>query len=203
MSYKFYPLKDTEKKTFADMYAEKLPRGYQDLSLYKMLQAKPSFYPGWMYVTIQKEEDVTAKPITVFTKQDEIVMMDWQAATLLSFNQTAPLVLSVDNITDYLVFFFAHVRGQEGGMQIISSYDDFKWREEPVPQVKKTLSGLIRAPYLMSWDEQNRAYELGAHILFRNNLFECRIKINREGDIDVSERTLQVEDMPLLDISVE
>ncbi len=199
MPAKFFPVTDSEKKQLFETLSAHLPAGYADPSFCKVLQARLPFYPEWQCFDIQKEADATAGSITLFKKNQEVVVLDWQSKTILEFNKTAPLMLSVDDIAAYVMFYFSHVRARDGRMHIISSYDDLNWREEPAPHVKKALASLIRAPHLMSWDEQNHSYEVGAHILLHNHLLECRLHVNRLGEIDVSERTLQVEDMPLLD----
>ena len=203
MSDKYLPVTEDKKKALSAQLGDVLPPGYKDLSICQVLKGSPAFYPNWTCYEIQKEEDVTAKPLCVFVKNKEVVPLDWQAATLLKFNKEAPLVLSIHDITHYVRFFFSHVRVRDGSMKIVTTYDDLKWREEPANQVKKALAALIRPPHLISWDEETHSYEVGAHILFHNNLFECRLHVNRLGEIDVSERTMQVEDMPLIDPSVE
>lgn len=199
MTYKFFPLEENEKQELADKVSSNLPLGYQDLSFCKVFQAEMPFYAGWVCYEIQKEEDVTAKPITFFVKDDKVLILDWQPKTILEFNKEVPLVLSIDDISSYVLFFFSHTRARDGQMKIVTSYDDFRWREEPADTVKRALSSLLRSPYLVSWNEQERVYEVGAHILFQHNLFDCRLMVNRFGEIEITERTLQVEDMPLLD----
>lgn len=201
MSDKFFPVQDNEKK--AELQArlgDHLPVGYKDLSFCRVLQGTLGFYPGWTCLHIHKEENVTKQAVVIFFKEDEeTVTLDWKVATILKFNQKAPLKLSIHDITPYVQFFFTNVRAKDGPMKIISLYDELKWREEPSGTVKKALASLIRPPHLISWDEENHAYEVGAHILFHNNLFECRLLVNKDGQIDVTERVLQVEDMPVLD----
>ena len=203
MPTKYFPVSDHEKKALFTDVSDHMPAGYKDPSYCSVMSGTPGFYPEWTLYEIQKQEDVTSKPITLLKKDNVVKVLDWQAKTVLEFNKAAPLILSIHEIAPYVRFYFSHVRGRDGMMQVISSYDDFKWREEPAPQVKKALSSLIRPPHLISWDDTHHDYEVGAHILFQNNLFECKLHVNRHGEVDVQERTLQVENMPLLDSVVE
>lgn len=203
MPAKLFPVSEDNKKILFEDVADKMPAGYKDASYCTVMSGKPGFYPEWELYQIQKEEDVTSQPITAFKKGTDIFLLDWKAQTILEFNKTAPLILSIHEIAPYVRFYFSNVRGRDGMMEVVSAYDDFKWREEPPPQVKKALSSLIRPPHLISWDDTSHDYEIGAHILFQNNLYECRLVVNRLGEIDIQERTLQVEDMPLLDPVIE
>ncbi len=205
MGDKFFPVQDTGEKAELQARLEShLPVGYKDLSFCRVLQGSCNFYPGWTCVHVHKEENVTKSPVVLFFKEGEqVVTLDWQAGTILKFNQKAPLVLSIHDITHYVQFFFGNTRAKDGRMQIVSMYDELKWREEPAGTIKKALNPLIRPPYLIAWDEDSHAYEVGAHILFQNNLFECRLLVNKIGQIDVTDRILQVEDMPILDPLVE
>ncbi|MCB9963618.1 MAG: hypothetical protein H6855_01105 [Rhodospirillales bacterium] len=199
MSEKFHLLTADEKKQLSAQLGESLPFGYQDLGFCKVVRTELPFYPGWQFVQIQKNEDLSAIPVSFFYQGTEVEILDWQADTIYRLNQKIPLHLSIADISAYVLFFLSHTRTRDGQMQIISSYEDFKWREEPSTSAKKSLSALIRPPHLVSWDEANRAYELGAHILFGTELFECRLRVNRHGEIQVTDRMLQVEDVPVLE----
>ena len=200
MSEKFLSLNDDQKKMLSASYHAHLPTGYQDLSGYKVLQTEWSFYPGWSYVEIYNPDQEEHHPLSMFFANEKVFVPDCRAASLLKFNGEAPLVVTAVNVTQYIEFFFAHVRMKDGFMRVISSYEDLNWREEPAGTTRKTLSSLIRAPHIISWDEINSSYEVGAHLLFQQHLFECRLHINRYGEIEINERQLQVEDMPLVDV---
>jgi hypothetical protein len=203
MLHKFSALDFEEREHFLKDAGALLPPSYKTPRVSKIMKGSLSFYKGWDYFEIETEDHTEGAPVSLIRKGTEIILFDWQISTLLAFNQKAPLDLSLNNAPPYVVFFFSHVRMKDGLMRIIQSYEDLSWREDPSPTVKKTLTSLLRPVHILSWDDVQKIYELRAHILFLNNLFDCRLQVLKSGEVRIIERTLLVEGMPVLDKLIE
>ena len=125
-------------------------------------------------------------------------MLDWNPQTIYTINQDIPVNLTVRNVCKYLEFFFQYTRGPEGRMVIVNNSDHFQWREEPPLTVRKTLASVIQPSMVVSWDEDENTYEVNAFLMFKNHLFNALIQIDRNGVIEILDRSVQVEDMPLI-----
>lgn len=197
MSDKFHPLTPEEKECFIKAFKGSLPADFGDLSQTNILQREYDFYPEWLYIQIERKGSI--RPRSLLYKEEDICILNWQVKDLIDFNLNAPLILSINNVLEYVSFFFAHVKGPGGVMRLISHYDDLRWREEPSPQERRALNSFLRAPHLLTWDDHNKTYEVGVFFLFQQNLFQARIFVRVDGSVEIKDRTVQVEEMPVLD----
>jgi hypothetical protein len=195
---KYDSLTDTEKEKLAKTLKNELPEPYQDLTRYNVLKHEYDFYPGWICYEIGQREQLHGKPLIALVKGDKGILLDWNPQTVYTINQEIPLNLTVRNVCKYLEFFFQYTRVPEGRMLIVNNSDHFQWREEPPLAVRKTLASVIQPAMVVAWDEDENTYEVNAFLMFKNHLFNALIQINHKGIIEILDRSVQVEDMPLI-----
>jgi hypothetical protein len=199
MSDKFFTLEPSEKKELQDLLKDQLPPGYHDLQKYDILKGHLRFYPGWWYAEMFKADGDRKTVLSALYSEEEAILLDYQSRTIYELNNKIPVKLSAGNVCEYVEFFFDHTRGPEGRMIVINNTDQFQWREEPPLAVRKALASVIHPMSVSAWDERENKFEVSAHLLFRNHLFNTLIHIDRHGRVDIQDRVLQVEDMPVMD----
>lgn len=128
----------------------------------------------------------------------DIHMMDWTNGPIYRVNKMAPISLTKDNIQDYARFFFGYVRGRHGRFHLIDNIEDIHWQEDPPPAARLAVSKMISPLEYIGCDEDG-VFHMRACLMFQDSLFKSRISITAQGDIDLSEEELMIEDMPVFD----
>ena len=192
-------LTNEQKEKLTEILKDNLPSSYQDLASFDVFKRKYSFYPEWTCYEIGHREKILDKTLIVFVKKKEAFFLDWTPQKIYDFNIHAPLQMDLKNICDYLEFFFERSRGSQGRVLLINNSDHFHWREEPPLAIRKTLASIIQPAMVVAWDEEKKLCEIKAFLLFKNHLFSTLIQVDGDGIVDIKDRRLQVEDMPILD----
>lgn len=159
-----------------------------------------SFYPGLRYLDIADYSCVPPLRRHVIDGPDFNVVLDWSNAPIYQLNQDVPIHLDSETVCDYVRFFFDHVRGKNGRFLITESVDDIRWRDDPPPAARKTIGEML-LPLIVADSKGDGGYFLTITVMFKDSLFQCDVDIDVNGQINLHNEKLLVEDMPVLDDS--
>lgn len=159
-----------------------------------------SFYPGHTFYDLADHTHMPAQRrfAIVGEEDDDITILDFTNAPIYALNETCPISLTSENVTDYVRFFFSYVRGRHGRFQIVESVDDINWREEPPPPARKAVGKMISPITSLGVDEEGVSHFM-AQMIFRDSLFQSNISVDSEGLVKLSNEQLMIEDMPVMD----
>ncbi len=161
-----------------------------------------SFYPGYRFLDIVDERIYPLVHKYAFYKPDDLVFLNWTNAPVYQFNDRAPLSLNAGNVVDYVKFFFSCVRGRKGHFIVVESVDEVTWKEDPPIAARKAI-GKIMTPVHITKENENGSFELKACMVFKDSLFSAKVTISKEGHVDLSEEELLIEDLPVLEDTLE
>lgn len=173
-----------------------------DVSMVRILGHALPFYPGYRLVEVSDHEENPPRRISLIHKEgaeeNPVYILDGRNEIIHQLNRQAPLSLTQENVALYVRFFFTYVRGRFGRFIVVENVDDIDWREEPAPAGRKALGKMIN-PVTLRTVEENGTYRLSANIIFKDSLFESEISVSADGNVNLSNQELLVEDIPVLD----
>ena len=163
-----------------------------------------AFYPAHWFYDVADHQTMPPRRRYVIVQQNEatdapqnITILDGSPQTILTLNNTVPLVLNDKTITEYIQFYLAFTRGPEGRMVLVESLDDIPWRDDPSPAARKALGKMIAA--IEPTGSVNGNYHTKAQVIFSDGLYEIDIHVAKNGDITFQDPKMLIEDMPVLD----
>ena len=163
-----------------------------------ILSASLPFYPGYRLLELTDRSTSPIKRRFVIYRGDDIVFMDYTNTPIYELNKRAPISFTRDTLFDYVRFFFRFVRGRHGRFVVTESLDDIQWREEPSVNSRKSLDKMIEPLFIKEINDDG-SYILGANVIFKDALFSCNINVKQNGIIRLSDESLLVESLPVVD----
>lgn len=171
-----------------------------DPAIARILSHPLPFYDGYNLVEVSDYDVNPPRKISFIYKErekDAITILNGKNEPIYAVNKVAPITLDDKNIFLYARFFFHYVRGRFGQFHIVENVEEINWKEEPSPAGKKALSKMISPLKLKP--KNGDEYHLTASIVFKDSLFETDIKVQTNGQVDLLNQELLVEDIPVLD----
>lgn len=165
-----------------------------------IMAQKISFYPGYRYFDIADYSSVPPAQRFVIDDGSETIILDWTNAPLYALNEKLPIVLNEDTVTNYVRFFFDHVRGTNGRFLIAENIDDIRWRDDPPPAARKSIGQMI-VPLSFKDTDRKGNFVVSMTVVFKDSLVKCDAIVTPNGEIDLANEEVLVEDMPVLDDS--
>jgi hypothetical protein len=163
-----------------------------------IVSATLPFYQGYRFLEITDRMQNPVRKRFVVHKYNNITVLDYTNTPIYDLNKEAPIALSEDNVALYVHFFFSFVRGKHGVFQIVEGVDEIKWRDDPTPNARKSLSETIQPMVLIS-TETDGSYKVLANMIFKNALLQCVVTVTSNGFVTLSDEKLLIQDLPLLD----
>lgn len=161
------------------------------------------FYNGYSLFEVSDFDNNPPRVVSFITKENaDIHIMDGTNKPIYHLNKAAPIYLNEEIILTYVRFFFHYVRGRFGKFNIVENVDDINWREEPALAGKKALAKMIEPLHIKKQDDEG-VYCIGASIIFKDSLFESDIFVKEDGNVNLSNQEMLVEDIPVLDDSFQ
>lgn len=157
-----------------------------------------SFYPGLRYLDIADYSAVPPIHRFVVHGSNHAIVLDWTNEPIYRLNQDIPITLDENKACDYVRFFFSHVRGKNGRFLITESVDDIRWREEPPPAARKSISQML-LPLSVREQKTDGSYLLSVTVMFKDSLFKCDVTVAPGGLVSLDNEELLVEDIPVMD----
>lgn len=157
-----------------------------------------TFYPGQRLLDIG--DYTLMPPLRRFAVhgRDSSVVLNFTNEPIYHLNKTIPIHLDEKTVLDYVRFFFSFVRGKHGRFLMVENIDDIQWKEDPPPPARKAIGKMIK-PLCITNVPEEKTYLLQACMMFKDSLFRCDIRVDKDGRVTVKNEELLVEDMPVLD----
>lgn len=133
-------------------------------------------------------------------KKKDITALEYTSDKIYSLNERLGVYLNIDNVKDYLKFFFSFSRGRHGRFLIVDSVDDIHWQEEPPLAARRAIAGMITPIEVLRIGGDN-SFECSACFVFKDSLVRSDVKVSQDGKIEMSGEEILVEDMPIIDDS--
>jgi len=185
---------------------EKLEGNSFDPEQSRLLSHSLPFYNGYSLCEVSDFNNTPTRQISFIYKEaadsDDIFILDGTNEPIYGLNKQVPIFLDKDNVLTYVRFFFHYVRGRFGRFNIVESVDEVNWREEPAPAGRRALSKMIQ-PLELKNNSDDENYHLLASIIFKDSLFESDVTVQENGDVSLSNQEMLVEDIPVLDDSLQ
>lgn len=195
----FKKLKPKEVDKILDIYNPLFEGTVFDPAQTTIMAQEMSFYPGMRYLDIA---DYSCMPpihrFVVDGPGSNPTILDWSNTSIYYLNKTVPILLNEDTAPDYVRFFFGHVRGKNGRFLMIENVDDIRWREDPPPAARKSISNML-LPIGVTQIAADGSFVLSMTVMFKDSLFKCDANLSLQGTIQLENEELLVEDMPVLD----
>jgi hypothetical protein len=156
------------------------------------------FYPGYWYAEITHHGTLPPRVARVVYNDDRAVILTWGNDPIYALNRDVPIALDAKNVTEYVQFFFAHVRGTHGRFILVDTVDDIDWKEDPPPSARKSIAKMI-TPLSLTRQDELGTYILSASMMFKDALFQAHINVRADGTVTLTHEELLVGDMPVLD----
>lgn len=175
-----------------------------DPALAVVMSRELPFYPGSKFLDLADHRTMPPARRFVIIANGNAHILDFTNQPIYQLNESYPIKLTLDNVTDYVRFFFSFVRGRHGRFLIIESVDDIPWREEPAPSGRKAIGKMVapmnvtEIPAPLGAGHQ-KTYHLTAYMLFKDSLFRADIEVADTGQVKILQETLLIEDIPVID----
>lgn len=170
--------------------------GFDPASTIIMARELP-FYKNSRFLDIADHRMMPPSRRFVILLNNEATVLDFTNMPIYGLNAEAPITLNEKTVIDYVRFFFSFVRGRHGRFIIVESVDDIPWREEPPPTARKAVGKMI-SPVALGSTEKG-VYHLTVHMMFKDSLFQALVDVTPDGQVKITEETLLVEDIPVID----
>ena len=160
------------------------------------------FYPA--HYLYEVSDNQAMPPICRFYVIDEenkdLQALEYSSERIYSVNEALGIYLTIDNVKEYIKFFFKFARGRHGRFVILDSVDDIHWQEEPPLAARRAISSMI-TPIEILHIKDNNSFECAACFIFKDSLVKAKIKVHQNGQVEISDEEILVEDMPIIDDS--
>lgn len=163
------------------------------------------FYPGYRFYDMTDHSRNPAARRFLIAKGDEFIVLDFTNGPIYALNKKTnadgqpTIYLTRDTVKDYVRFFFTFVRGRHGRFIIVETVDDISWREEPPMAAKNAIGKLIRPIAFHATDTGDGTFYMQAQMMFRDSLFQADVTAKPDGLVQLSNESLLIEDMPVVD----
>lgn len=160
------------------------------------------FYPSHFLYEISDNKSMP--PITRYYVIDEdnkeCTLLEYSSECIYKVNAALGVYLTIDNVKEYIKFFFKFARGRHGRFVVLDSVDDMHWQEEPPLAARRAISTMI-TPIEILQIKDNNSFECSACFVFKDSLAKAKIKVHQNGQVEISDEEILVEDMPIIDDS--
>lgn len=197
----FIPLELDDIALALDQINPLLDGSHYDPIQTRILAADLPFYHGYQLFDIS---DHTTHPVrhhyAVYSHGDPHIL-NFTNDCIYKLNKHIPIQLDENNVYEYVIFFFRHVSGTHGRFLVVENIDDIAWKENPPPNARQAIASMIK-PLSLKEKRADGTYIFDAHMVFKNGLFRSDVLVDRDGNIQMNNEELLIEDMPIIDDAV-
>ena len=163
-----------------------------------LLACDLGFYPDCRFIDVADYKSVPPARRFLVYKAGHPVVLNWTNEPIYALNKNVPIQLTVDNVADYVRFFFSYVRGRHGRFRVAESVNDISWHEDPPPAARKAVGRMIQPIQLIGRDKDG-TFNLFVCLVFRDSLLRTTVRVLTDGHVSLGDEELLVEDMPVRD----
>lgn len=195
-------LENKQKSEILNFIAGSLGTESLDEQNSTVIRCPIDFYPA--HFLYEVSDNKTMPPMSRFYVIDEenkdFQALEYSSERIYSVNDALGIYLTIDNVKEYIKFFFKFARGRHGRFVILDNVDDIHWQEEPPLAARRAISSMI-TPIEILQIKDNNSFECAACFVFKDSLVKAKIKVHQNGQVEISEEEILVEDMPIIDDS--
>jgi len=195
-------LENKQKSEILNFIAGSLGTESLDEQNSTVIRCPIDFYPA--HFLYEVSDNKTMPPMSRFYVIDEenkdFQALEYSSERIYSVNDALGIYLTIDNVKEYIKFFFKFARGCHGRFVILDNVDDIHWQEEPPLAARRAISSMI-TPIEILQIKDNNSFECAACFVFKDSLVKAKIKVHQNGQVEISEEEILVEDMPIIDDS--
>lgn len=162
-----------------------------------MVQDMP-FYPGCRYLDIADFSSPAPIRNFVIENNKKYTLLDWTNKPIYELNKELPIHLDETTAPDYVRFFLSHVRGEKGRFLVAENIDDIRWRDDPPPTARKSISKMLQYIEVTKLADDG-AFILPMTVMFKDALFACEAHLTPDGTLTIQNEEILIEDIPVLD----
>ena len=155
------------------------------------------FYPGYRLIDITDYKTIPPIRRMLLHRPGEAVVINWTNAPVYGLNRAA-LMLTPNNVLDYVRFFYKVVHGRHGRFTLIENIGDIPWHEDPPPAARKAVSRMIQPMQVMNRDDAGD-YSIFACLVYQTALFRATVRVESNGNVTLHDQEMLVEDLPVRD----
>jgi len=175
---------------------------FHDPAEVHILSAALAFYPGYRLLEISNHLQMFGPKCHVVYSPQSWVVLDYTNGCIFELNRDVPITLSNVSVIEYIKFFFRFVKGKHGYFRVVQSVDDIAWKDDPPPQARKAIGGMIEPIELKAIGkagEEKGVFFCEVHMMFKNALAKADIQVMPDGVVHIKNEEILIEDMPILD----
>lgn len=158
--------------------------------------ANLSFYRGFALVRLTNYATLPSFTLDFLSDGSSFYLLDGSADPLNKVSLRGGLVLTDQNVVDYVDFFFRNVTTEEGDIYFIRNPDDLPFLDSlsPVQQDR------IRRHYSdikVAYDRENDVFLVRGVMYFAGVLLNATLIVQPDGGIEFSEHSMLMNDTPV------
>ena len=165
-----------------------------------ILAIEVPFYKRYKFLHIA--DHATDPPLERYAFQKDgthdFVVINWKYDAIYEMNTKAPIEITDKNVLEYVRFFFSFVKGRHGKFIICETADHIQWKDEPPPEVKKSLNEALN-PLELVEKRKDGVYVINAYMMLKDALFAVQVYVEPTGKITMSDHQMIIEDIPVED----
>lgn len=156
------------------------------------------FYHGYRFLSVTDHNVHPEKKHYVIDGDNDAYIINFTNELIYDLNQKLPILLTEDTVIDYVRFFLEYVVGDFGKITPAENVDDIQWKDNPPPNAKKAIAGMI-APLDILSGTQGQDFTITGYFIFKTDLLKANLVIDKNGHITMENEEILIEEMPILD----
>jgi hypothetical protein len=150
---------------------------------------KLPFYKEFMLYRITNYSSLPAFSLDYLGDEKKFYYLDGSARAIVDINLSGKLSLGVDNILDYVQFFFAHISGVDGDIEVIIDLDEHNPLSSLPEDKLKDIRDMYKEP-VISFDDKTQQYNIKATIDNEGTLVYGNINVTKNGNVSINEQNM-------------
>jgi hypothetical protein len=162
----------------------------------KILRQNLQFALGWKRIICEDYSTVPYKKTDFLTYNNKIYTLHYSPNPYLDNHiHEMNINLNEDNIVAYISFFYDYFLKGSDRLKPILYIDDIHWQDDLPPMAKKSLVKDIKSYPIIKIYEKN--FEVVMPCVFRSSLIEVSFLIGLDGQIDIQNKLILIDDLPV------
>ena len=185
-------------KKSAKVIIEKI-NALHDIALFdaettRLEEQKLPFYNDYSLLKATEFSALPPLKMHFLFRSGEIVKLDGGVEALNNVNRKAKMNINADNVIEYAKFFLSSLMTQEGVFRLVKDVDDVDFSLDPTDEELQKITEAIKPPIIK---EQDNGFNIKANMLYSDCVYHADIFVNKNGDLDILNEEVLLNDMPV------
>ena len=161
----------------------------------KVLKQSLKFTSNWERVICEDYTSLPYKKIHFLLNDDNIYPLHYTPDPYTDNNfQLMNVQLDENTVTAYLSFYLTYYLSSQNKLKVINHVDDIEWQEDLPPMTRKSLEkDLSQYPKV---EKTDNFFTVTAPCLFRLSIMEIIFLIRDDGQLQIKQHKLLIDDLP-------